>query len=216
MQCQGCWHVFTSGYFSTEGCRIVFAKTHQSQEVGNDFERCRMVSSHMIERVLPYTAEGDWLDIGFGNGSLLFTAQEYGFNPVGIDLREKNVADIRNLGIEAACMDFNAWEQPERFSVISMADVLEHMPFPKKALFHARESLRTGGVLYVTMPNIDCIAWRLMDAAQQNPYWGEIEHYHNFGRRRLYSLLEETGFRPIRYSISERYRVGMEVIALRT
>jgi hypothetical protein len=49
-----------------------------------------------------------------------------------------------------------------------------------------------------------------------NPYWGEIEHYHNFGRRRLYALLEEHGFEPARYGVSFRYRACMEVIARRS
>jgi protein O-GlcNAc transferase len=46
-----------------------------------------------------------------------------------------------------------------------------------------------------------------------NPYWGEIEHYHNFSRARLYTLLEEFAFKPQSYGISERYRACMEVIA---
>jgi hypothetical protein len=46
-----------------------------------------------------------------------------------------------------------------------------------------------------------------------NRYWGEIEHYHNFSRGRLYALLKEHGFQPVEYSVSERHRAGMEVIA---
>jgi len=96
-----------------------------------------------------------------------------------------------------------------------MADVLEHMPFPKPALLHAHKLLQKAGVLFVSMPNLDCMAWKLLDKAKKNPYWGELEHYHNFGRQRLYKLLEETGFRPVNYCISERYRLCMEVTALR-
>lgn len=33
--------------------------------------------------------------------------------------------------------------------------------------------------------------------------------------RRLYELLEEHGFEPLHYSVSERYRACMEVIARR-
>jgi len=65
------------------------------------------------------------------------------------------------------------------------------------------------------MPNIESPVWKAMDDTQTNPYWGEIEHYHNFSRTRLYALLEETGFTPVRYGVSERYRAAMEVIALK-
>jgi protein O-GlcNAc transferase len=56
---------------------------------------------------------------------------------------------------------------------------------------------------------------RLLHANGVNPYWGEIEHYHNFSRKRLYAHLEEQGFRPAEYHISERHRLCMEMIAIK-
>jgi hypothetical protein len=70
-------------------------------------------------------------------------------------------------------------------------------------------------VLFVSMPNYDCMAWRLLDAGNANPYWGELEHFHNFSRARLSALLSEQGFEPVQYAVSERYRVCMEIIARR-
>ena len=52
-----------------------------------------------------------------------------------------------------------------------------------------------------------------LNTRNDNPYWAEIEHYHNFTRESLYSVLRQTGFRPIRYAVSERYRCCMEVLA---
>ncbi len=52
-----------------------------------------------------------------------------------------------------------------------------------------------------------------MSQQNLNPYLGEIEHYHNFSRTRLFELLEECGFGIVKYGISERYRVCMEIIA---
>ena len=75
-----------------------------------------------------------------------------------------------------------------------MADVLEHMPFPKTGLIAARRLLAPGGALFLSMPNMDTMVWRLLHANKVNPYWGEIEHYHNFSRKRLYALLESTAF----------------------
>ena len=94
-----------------------------------------------------------------------------------------------------------------------MADVLEHIPFPKLALIAAYDLLESGGVLFLSMPNIDSMVWKFMDLQRTNPYWAEMEHCHNFGRARLYKLLTECGFKPVRYGISERYRMSMEIIA---
>jgi len=215
MSCDDCAHVFTDGYFSDEVNEILFEKTHDHQKPGANFEQQRPVSARMVERVAEYAKDGPWLDVGFGNGSLLFTAEEWGFTPIGLDLRRSSVDSMNHLGIEAHCIDITAFDRPEPMSVISMADVLEHMPFPQNGLAAAHRLLRPDGILFVSMPNYNCAAWRLLDAVNGNPFWGELEHFHNFSRPRLYALARDMGFEPVHYSISERYRVCMEVILRR-
>lgn len=212
-QCTNCAHVFTDGYFTDEACKLIFSKTLENQRVGNDVEQQRYVSSRMIEKVLPYAAQGHWLDVGFGNGSLLFTAQEYGFQPVGIDLRIENVNEMSALGIPSYCEYLSELTLDFKCSVVSMADVLEHMPYPKENLRAAHDLLADDGVLFISLPNMESIVWQALNQHNANPYWGEIEHYHNFSRSRLFKLLRETGFEPVKYGISERYRVCMEIIA---
>ncbi|MSO97963.1 MAG: class I SAM-dependent methyltransferase [Rhodospirillaceae bacterium] len=212
-QCQACAHVFTDGYFSTGDAEVVFSAINDSQKLGNDIERQRQVSARMVEKVLPYVTAGTWLDVGFGNGALLLTAQEYGFTPVGTDLRAQNTAALKSINIEAHACDITALTLSQPCAVISMADVLEHMPFPKEGLRAAHRLLADDGVLFISMPNADSMLWRILDVTEANPYWGELEHYHNFGRTRLYALLREMGFEPLRYGVSERYRACMEVIA---
>ncbi len=215
LRCNDCSHVFTDGYFAPEVAAIIFAKTNEYQKPGAAFEQNRMISARMVASISQYMSGGVWLDVGFGNGSLLFTAEEWGFTPVGIDLRRSSVEAMRRFGIEAHCIDITALEGENRFSVVSMADVLEHMPFPQQGLAAAHRLLRPDGVLFVSMPNYNCAAWRLLDANDPNPYWGELEHFHNFSRQRLYALMKQMHFEPLHYGVSERYRVCMEVILRR-
>lgn len=212
-KCADCAHVFTDGYYTDKASEVIFSKVLPHQALGFELEAQRPVSARMIEKVLSYVQNGFWMDIGFGNGSLLFTAQEYGFTPVGIDLRADNVKALQSLNIEGHCTDIKNLNQPDRYSVISMADVLEHVAFPKEFLHSVRKLLHKDGVLFISMPNMDSMLWTVLSAANLNPYWGELEHFHNFGRERLYKLLRECGFEPVRYGISERYRACMEVIA---
>ncbi len=215
MQCTDCSHIFTEGYYTDDICKIIYSKTNESQRVGSDLEKQRIVSSRIVEKILHYANEGNWLDVGFGNGSLLFTAEEYGFIPTGLDLRTDTVEAMSSLGIESYCGDITKFSPDSKFSVISMADVLEHMPYPKNGLRAAHRLLADGGILFISMPNIESMVWEVLDQNNANPYWGELEHYHNFGRSRLYALLRELNFEPVRYGISERYRACMEVIAKR-
>ena len=212
MRCADCLHVFTDGYFLPEVAAAVFERTNESQKPGWGFEQQWAISARMVARIAEQVSSGAWLDVGFGNGSLLFTAEEWGFTPVGLDLRRTSVEAMKQFGIEAHCVDIAAFDQAGRFSVISLADVLEHMPFPQDGLSTVRRLLRPEGAVLVSMPHYDCSAWRLLDASNANPYWGELEHFHNFSRARLYALMEEYGFKPIAYGVSERYRLCMEVI----
>jgi 2-polyprenyl-3-methyl-5-hydroxy-6-metoxy-1,4-benzoquinol methylase len=195
----------------------VFAKIAEvvqpGQIVGADFERARGVAAQMIDKVLPYASSGMWVDVGFGNGALLMTAAEYGFDTLGCDLRPAAVAALRNTGIDARLCDLKELKLEKPCQVISMADVLEHMPFPKEGLAAAYALLAQDGVLLISMPNCGAPVWNLLDRMGANPYWGEIEHYHNFSRVRLDQLLHEMGFMPVRYGVATRYRVCMEVIA---
>lgn len=213
LRCTSCEHVFTEGYYTDTACALIYSRTNSNQIVGNDLEGQRYVSSRIVEKIVPHAAGGRWLDVGFGNGSLLLTAQEYGFEPVGLDLRPQTAQALQSLGVPAFCSDITLYSPGNRFNVISMADVIEHMPFPKQGLEAAHRLLGDDGILFLSMPNSESAVWRDLDARNTNPYWGELEHYHNFSRSRLYLLLATFGFEPIRYGISERYRACMEVVA---
>lgn len=213
--CKDCGHVFTAGYYTDEALGIIFGETQHVQSVGVDAETYRLVSADMVNRVVPFQRDGIWLDVGFGNGSLIFTAQEYGFEAVGLDLRPQSVDTLKRLGFAAHCVDILDFSSETPLSVISMADVLEHMPYPRKALEKAHSLLKPGGALLVSMPNSDNFIWTMNTAMNTNPFWGEMEHYHNFSRKRLYALLEEHGFEPKTYGVSNRYRMCMEVVAVK-
>jgi protein O-GlcNAc transferase len=213
--CHNCGHVFTEGYFDAAASALIFARARPDQTIGYEMERQRPVAAKIIGRIARHAPEGHWLDVGFGNGSLLFTAAEWGYTPVGLDRRDENVRALKALGYEAHCQSIEDLSGEARYSVINMAGSLAQIPFPKTALAAAHRLLRGNGVLFLALPNMGSMVWRLLHVNGINPYWGEIEHYHNFSRRRLYALLSDHGLRPAEYSVSEHTRVGMEVIAVK-
>lgn len=221
MRCVDCSHVFTDGYFTEAQEAVLFRHVQPNQIPGaGNMELGRLVSSRIVERVekaLPpvshNVSHGKWLDVGFGDGALLMAAQEYGFEPVGVDVRPDTVEGLRKFGIEAYQDRIENARDVGSYTVVSMADVLEHVPYPTRALNAAYDLLMFSGMLFVSCPNMDLPAWRWLNANDSNPYWIEIEHFHNFTKKRLFRLLEDCGFVPFSYSVSERYRLGMEIIA---
>ncbi len=211
--CAACGHSFTEGTWSEWALGLIFSRANPNQWPGAYAERERLTWAPVVAKVAALRPTGRWLDVGVGNGSLLFTAQEWGFDPFGLDLRPSVVDAMHALGIETRCAALTDLPLSERFDVISLFDVLEHMPYPVEALRHAHGLLREAGLLIASMPNRDCVVWRLLDKERANPYWGEIEHYHNFGRQQLCGLMEDAGFEVASYGVSTRYRVCMEIIA---
>ena len=215
MRCASCAHIFTDGYWTPAALALLFSTSNPQQRVGFDLENQRLVSARMIERILPFRDAGRWLDVGFGNASIVLTAREFGFEVAGLDLRAREVEALRKIGVDAHVADIAEFRPAHSFAVVSMMDVLEHMSFPKEGLAAAHRLLEPAGVLYLSMPNSDSDVWKLLDAGKANPYWSEMEHHHNFGRARLHALLRECGFEPVHYSVSERYRACMQVVAKR-
>jgi SAM-dependent methyltransferase len=212
VRCDACGHSFTAGYFEGEALRELLARPVHGQQVGFMHEDLRLPCSRMVERVAQHVSHGYWLDVGFGNGALLFAAEEFGYLTVGCDIRPELVSQMHAIGMEAELGEIGSVR--EGVSIVSMCDVLEHMPDPKAALQHAYRLLReVRGALLISCPNADAPSFQFHTSAGTNPYWGEVEHFHNFGRARLYALLRECGFEPVSYAVSERYRLCMEVIA---
>lgn len=222
-QCNACGHVHTSTYFTDQGLSELFQRSHTNQLAGGDYDAQRFTWSRVVDAVLKVLPgapqalrnQARWLDVGCGNGALVFTAAEYGFAATGLDARREAVERLSALGYAAIEGDLLTVPLKGPYTVISLADVLEHIPDPRAALKRVQGLLADGGAVFISCPNMDCASWRALDAANANPYWVELEHLHNFSRARLMALLSECGFEPVSYGISQRYKACMEVIALK-
>jgi protein O-GlcNAc transferase len=224
LECTACHHQFTDSIYTEAGLRELFRKSHSNQLAGGDLNGQRILWAPIVQRVIQALPEPSavfgvnrltWVDVGCGSGSLVFTAEEFGFEAVGLDLRAEVVERIRALGYKAYQKDLLSLTNIAPIHVISMADVLEHTPYPVSVLLHAHKLLDAQGVLFLSCPNRECVSWRAMNMEKTNPYWFEIEHYHNFSRRSLMWLLSHCGFRPVGYGVSTRYISCMEIVAVK-
>jgi len=148
-KCLKCNHIFTSGYFNKEANDIIFSSINDNQKFSNNIDiknlqYKRLIASETIQRVLPHKEHGTWLDVGFGDGVLLTTANEYGFKPIGIDIRLDTVSALKKIGVEAYALDISNTSIKGDCDVISLMDVLEHLPYPKMALENISKLLKPG------------------------------------------------------------------------
>jgi glycosyltransferase involved in cell wall biosynthesis len=91
------------------------------------------------------------LDVGSGEGHLSAALAHRGHHVVSVDL-EPPVVEVPNF-IKADLNGGLPVAADDRFDVILLADVLEHVPDPKDVLNQALRHLAPGGKIIVSLPN---------------------------------------------------------------
>lgn len=145
-------------------------------------------------RYLPKPRAGQTLlDVGCGNGDFLLDARDAGWIVRGIDPDPRAVQTARSRGLDVHETSVHALADiPDRFDVVTLSHVLEHVHDPVQTLTDVHRLLRPGGWLYIDTPNIDS-----RGAARWGVHWRGLEaprHLVLFSPDGLLGLLDRTGF----------------------
>jgi 2-polyprenyl-3-methyl-5-hydroxy-6-metoxy-1,4-benzoquinol methylase len=137
---------------------------------------------------------GRLLEIGFASGFFLRAAKAAGFEVHGLELNEPNYRRVRDLlGPTIHNVDlFRANLPAEHFDVVYMRDVFEHVPEPKAMLREIGRIMRPGGVVYIEVPNIDGLIYRVV--RERHVCVFGFEHLNYWSPSTLRKILELTGF----------------------
>jgi 2-polyprenyl-3-methyl-5-hydroxy-6-metoxy-1,4-benzoquinol methylase len=112
------------------------------------------------------------LEIGVGSGSFLQAAREQGFDVMGCDLSRAMCERVtRTHGISMYCGPLAGLEGEDRFDVVVMNHVLEHVNDPAAFLRDVQRLLAPGGVAHIAVPNVAC--WEAWLSG-----WTSYEPYH--------------------------------------
>ncbi|WP_312283962.1 class I SAM-dependent methyltransferase [Candidatus Igneacidithiobacillus taiwanensis] len=96
------------------------------------------------------------LDAGCGSGAFVWVAQILGYRAEGLEIDPKACAQARSHGLVVHQSSFpDTGLESESYDEITMSNVLEHLHDPVGALREVYRILRTGGRLWITVPNLD-------------------------------------------------------------
>jgi 2-polyprenyl-3-methyl-5-hydroxy-6-metoxy-1,4-benzoquinol methylase len=154
---------------------------------------------------LEYRGTGRLLDFGCGAGSFLRRMQTHGWRVEGLDVSADVAAQVeRQAGIRVHVGTLpHADLDSERFDCLTMWQALEHVHQPREVLESARQVLRPGGAIVITVPNIESWSFRTFGA-----HWFALDvprHLTHFAPHTLSRLLASAGFGKIRIQ-----HVGMD------
>lgn len=143
------------------------------------------------------------LDVGAYTGVFVEIARGHDWDACGVDPGAWAVEQARARGLP---MHLGTLEEagfpPDHFSVVTMWDVIEHVPSPRQTLQAAWEILEPGGILVVHTMDIDSLFSRLM--GRRWPWYMEM-HLFYFSRRTLAAMLQHIGFNVLWMGAQGRY-----------
>jgi SAM-dependent methyltransferase len=142
------------------------------------------------------------LEVGCGTGDFLTFAQGHGFSVVGTEPSGEaaQLAASRHLTVHNMPLEKFVLQHPaERFDVVVMINVLEHVPDAVRTLQECKQVLNPGGILCVRVPNDFS---EIQAAAQKqngaDPWWIAVpDHINYFNFESLKQLLDKLGFETI-------------------
>jgi SAM-dependent methyltransferase len=159
-------------------------------------ERIRTaIARHRLAAVRPLAPAGPWLDVGCATGAFLAAAAAAGIEGEGLELAADAAERARARGLRVRCTTAEAFVPSRRYAAVTAFDVLEHLPDPAALVERLAGWLLPGGVVAVTVPNLESVSARLM--GRRWYYHAPPDHVHGFTPATLGRLLARGGLDEI-------------------
>lgn len=158
------------------------------------------IARRHLDVVQRSAGKGRLLDVGCSTGQFLHRASAAGFAASGLELNESSVDFARSHYGENVVRGtiHDAPQMAGSVDVLTMFDVIEHVPDPSDDLRRAFALVAPGGLAVLSTPNIDGLFPRLsLPLANRLGYWPHPEppyHLYQFSTGTLVAMMEKVGF----------------------
>lgn len=140
------------------------------------------------------TASKNLLDVGCGTGDFLAICNTNGWNVIGVEPSE-SAKDLALKKLDNTSKIYqNVFElENERFDVITLWHVLEHVPELEAYILQLKKLLKPNGVLVVAVPN-----YKSFDAQYYKQFWAAYDvprHLWHFSKKSIQMLFSKNQMR---------------------
>jgi SAM-dependent methyltransferase len=194
--CRGCGLVFTNPMPTDEEVDRFYERHYRNLYHGAyaptpkailKARRGALARYEDLRRFLPAT--GRVIDVGAGSGDFVHVLRSNGIAAEGIEPNRAFAAYARRT--YRAPIHAGGWQDvsipPESVDLVTANHVLEHFRNPLAALWRMHSWLKTGGLLYVAVPDIE--------NPDRTPYGRfHVAHLYNFNRASLVMMALRAGF----------------------
>jgi SAM-dependent methyltransferase len=147
---------------------------------------------NFVQKIAP--GRGRLLDVGCATGNFMRKARDSGWEVAGVELIEPAAQTARTYyGLDVSSGSVETADLPEaHFDVVTLWDVLEHLPSPQLALKRIHQLLKPEGMVVFSIPNLASFDRYLF--GKQWIGWDAPRHFHMFSEVTVRRLFEQTGF----------------------
>ncbi|HXZ94740.1 MAG TPA: class I SAM-dependent methyltransferase [Dehalococcoidia bacterium] len=152
------------------------------------------------------------LDVGCGEGFFLFNASKAGYTTKGIEISQDVAEYARSeFGLDVEAKPFEELRFPENyFDVITLWQVLEHVPYPLMVLKEVKRILKPGGLLATSTPDIEGILAKIF----RRKWWNLRRlHINQFTAKTLADMLNRAGFKNV-FSTDYRESISISMLVI--
>lgn len=196
--CQGCGFAFASDIPDQSALDQFYQSVehHLHTELPPGLARIHAQFFEFIEAHADVSQDASILDIGSGMGHFLAHFKQAGFERVlGMEPSPAAAEQARaTYAIEVKSATVDAFDTPERFQLISLCGVLEHIADLRRSLAKIATLLADGGYLFVAVPDAEAFG----RATPAEPFLEfALEHINFFSRMSLDNLMRGNGFEKV-------------------
>jgi len=196
--------IYTEEYYDHDGINNGLEFFGYSNYV-DDEENIKTTFAKRLNTIERYATKGRLLDVGCATGFFLDLARSNGWEVIGSEVSEFSARYARQtLGLDVRLGTLKQLSfEDQAFDVVTMWDVIEHVPDPLGELREVWRILRDGGVLSIITPDVGSLVARLLGSR-----WEEFrrvrEHVYFFSRRTMCETLRRAGFRVLKTEYADK------------
>lgn len=156
------------------------------------------VSQSQFSKIEKIKKPGKILDIGCGSGEFLAIARQNNWEVYGVEISKIATKYAKEkFGMNVFTGELLETNYPnEYFDVVTMWQVLEHLPNPSEVLTEINRILKNDGLLVVAVPNINSYQARIF-----KEFWFHLDaprHLYHFEPDTLKKMLRKNGFKVLK------------------
>ena len=222
VQCDECQLIYTNPRFSTDELNSVYSSEKIiggnwkhfwylfNPKFPDSFEASKKKNSYnpnlyqwkfdIIDKHVSIKKEKTrLLDIGCGDGKFVHDAIQRGYDAVGIDLSPDRVSkgkELYNLNDrQIVCKNVDDFTKKEKFDVIVMWDVIEHVESPSLLLSSIKKLCHSKTKIFALTMSVDSITYKLFKKDWY--YINPTQHLHYFSHSTMNKMFQKSDFKII-------------------